>query len=144
MRVLPSIRCSIRAVTVQIKLDDPRRGPRRSFALEGRSRSIFVPSVPRPHRGNWRKSQTIWRPRRDLNPCYRRESSCFRVHSCHQGVDLAATLSRLGQPERAADLQDETARLEPTALYLSWAAGYNIVASGFIEARAMAGSSGGP
>ena len=50
-------------------------------------------------------------------------------------TNLAATLSRLGQLKRAADEEDETARLEPTALYLSWAAQDDINASRFNEAR---------
>jgi eukaryotic-like serine/threonine-protein kinase len=50
-------------------------------------------------------------------------------------IDLAYTLARLGQPKRAADEEDEAARLEPSALYLSWAAMYNIMASRFNAAR---------
>ena len=50
-------------------------------------------------------------------------------------TNLADTLLRLGQLKRAADVQDETARLEPSALYFSWAAAENINASRFNEAR---------
>jgi len=50
-------------------------------------------------------------------------------------TNLAGTLLRLGQLKRAADVQDETARLEPSALYFSWAAAENINASRFNEAR---------
>jgi eukaryotic-like serine/threonine-protein kinase len=50
-------------------------------------------------------------------------------------TNLAETLLELGQPKRAADLQDETARLEPSSLYFSWAARENITASRFNEAR---------
>jgi eukaryotic-like serine/threonine-protein kinase len=50
-------------------------------------------------------------------------------------TNLAATLRKLGQLKRAADLDDETARLEPSPLYFSWAALYNINASRFSEAR---------
>jgi hypothetical protein len=50
-------------------------------------------------------------------------------------TNLAHTLLKLGQPKRAADLEDETARLEPSTLYFSWAASDNIVASRFKEAR---------
>jgi eukaryotic-like serine/threonine-protein kinase len=50
-------------------------------------------------------------------------------------TNLAYTLHKLGQLGRAADVEDETARLEPTALYFSWAAAANIVASRFNEAR---------
>jgi eukaryotic-like serine/threonine-protein kinase len=50
-------------------------------------------------------------------------------------TNLAHTLSKLGQHNRAADLEDETARLEPSPLYFSWAAGENINASRFNEAR---------
>jgi DNA-binding winged helix-turn-helix (wHTH) protein/Flp pilus assembly protein TadD len=50
-------------------------------------------------------------------------------------TNLAYTLDELGQLGRAADIQDETARLDPTALYFSWAASANIVASRFNEAR---------
>jgi eukaryotic-like serine/threonine-protein kinase len=50
-------------------------------------------------------------------------------------TNLAATLRNLGQLKRAADLEDETARLEPSPLYFSWAAEYNIEASRFNEAR---------
>ena len=49
--------------------------------------------------------------------------------------NLAFTLLKLGQLKRVADLQDETARLEPSPLYFSWAAGANIDASRFNEAR---------
>jgi tetratricopeptide (TPR) repeat protein len=50
-------------------------------------------------------------------------------------TNLAHTLHKLGQPKRAADLEDETARLEPSSLYFSWAARDNISASRFSEAR---------
>jgi tetratricopeptide (TPR) repeat protein len=50
-------------------------------------------------------------------------------------TNLAATLRKLGQPQQAADVEDETARLEPSPLYFSWAAMYNINASRFSEAR---------
>ena len=50
-------------------------------------------------------------------------------------TNLSATLVELGQPKRAADLADETARLEPSPLYFSWAARENIAASRFNEAR---------
>ena len=50
-------------------------------------------------------------------------------------TNLAFTLRKLGQPRRAADLQDETARLEPSPLYFLWAAEFNMDASRFNEAR---------
>jgi eukaryotic-like serine/threonine-protein kinase len=50
-------------------------------------------------------------------------------------TNLAVTLLKLGQLKRGADLQDETARLEPSPLYFFWAAEYNISASRFNEAR---------
>ena len=50
-------------------------------------------------------------------------------------TNLANTLLRLGQLQRAADAQDETARLGPSPLYFSWAASFNMVASRFKEAR---------
>jgi eukaryotic-like serine/threonine-protein kinase len=50
-------------------------------------------------------------------------------------ANLAQTLLRLGQLKRAADVEDETARLEPSSLYFSWAARDNITASRFSEAR---------
>jgi eukaryotic-like serine/threonine-protein kinase len=50
-------------------------------------------------------------------------------------TNLANTLRRLGQPKRAADVQDETARLKPSPLYFSWAASANISASRFNQAR---------
>jgi serine/threonine protein kinase len=49
--------------------------------------------------------------------------------------NLAYTMVELGQLKRAADLEDETARLEPSPLYFSWAAEWNIDASRFNEAR---------
>ncbi len=49
--------------------------------------------------------------------------------------NLAYTLQRLGQPNRAADVEGETARLEPSPLYFWSAAGYNINAGRFNEAR---------
>ena len=49
--------------------------------------------------------------------------------------NLAYTLVELGQLKHAADLEDETARLEPSPLYFSWAAEWNIDASRFNEAR---------
>jgi len=51
-------------------------------------------------------------------------------------TDLAHTLLKLGQLKRAADIEGETARLEPSSLYFSWAARDNITASRFSEARA--------
>ncbi len=50
-------------------------------------------------------------------------------------TNLAHTLRKLGQPKRAADLEDETAQQEPSSLYFSWAAEWNINASRFNEAR---------
>ena len=49
--------------------------------------------------------------------------------------NLAVTLARLGQPKRAAELEDETARLEPSTLYFSCAAAANINASRFSQAQ---------
>jgi tetratricopeptide (TPR) repeat protein len=49
--------------------------------------------------------------------------------------NLAYTLTRLGQLKRAADLADETARLDPSTLYLVKAADANITGSKFNEAR---------
>jgi eukaryotic-like serine/threonine-protein kinase len=49
--------------------------------------------------------------------------------------NLAYTLNRLGQLKRAADVEDETARLEPSPLYFWLAALYNINAGRFNEAR---------
>jgi DNA-binding winged helix-turn-helix (wHTH) protein len=49
--------------------------------------------------------------------------------------NLAITLRNLGQPKRAADVEDETARLEPSPLYFSWAASANISASRLNQAR---------
>jgi len=49
--------------------------------------------------------------------------------------NMAITLRELGQLSRAADLEDETARLEPSALYFSWAASANVRASRYKEAR---------
>src|SRR5580698_3305364 len=48
---------------------------------------------------------------------------------------LAHTLHKLGQLNRAADLEDETAQLAPSSLYFSWAARDNMIASRFNEAR---------
>jgi DNA-binding winged helix-turn-helix (wHTH) protein/Flp pilus assembly protein TadD len=48
--------------------------------------------------------------------------------------NLANTLFLLGQLNRAADAEDETARLAPGPLYFSWAAFANIIASRFKEA----------
>jgi len=50
-------------------------------------------------------------------------------------TNLAHTLFKLGQVKRAADLEDETARLEPSSLYFAWAALDDIIASRFNEAR---------
>jgi eukaryotic-like serine/threonine-protein kinase len=50
-------------------------------------------------------------------------------------TNLAHTLHKLGQPKRAADLEEETARLAPSSLYFSWAARDNITANRFHEAR---------
>jgi eukaryotic-like serine/threonine-protein kinase len=50
-------------------------------------------------------------------------------------TNLANTLRKLGQPKRSADMEDETARLEPSPLYFSWAASANISASRLNEAR---------
>lgn len=49
--------------------------------------------------------------------------------------NLAYTLSRLGQLNRAADVEDETARLEPSPLYFWLAALYSINSSRLNEAR---------
>ena len=49
--------------------------------------------------------------------------------------NLENTLNGLGQPNRAADVGDEMARLEPSPLYFSSAAADNIIASRFKEAR---------
>jgi eukaryotic-like serine/threonine-protein kinase len=49
--------------------------------------------------------------------------------------NLANTLFQLGQLNRAADAEDEAARLGPSPLQFSWAAFSNIVASRFNEAR---------
>ncbi len=49
--------------------------------------------------------------------------------------NLANTLFQLGQLNRAADAEDETARLGPSPLHFSWAAFGNIVASRFKQAR---------
>jgi DNA-binding winged helix-turn-helix (wHTH) protein/tetratricopeptide (TPR) repeat protein/tRNA A-37 threonylcarbamoyl transferase component Bud32 len=50
-------------------------------------------------------------------------------------ANLAHTLLKLGQLKRAADVEDETARLKPSALYFLWAATENTRASRFNEAR---------
>ena len=49
--------------------------------------------------------------------------------------NLANTLFQLGQLNRAADAQDETARLGPSPLQFSWAVFGNIIASRFNDAR---------
>ena len=49
--------------------------------------------------------------------------------------NLAYTLFELGQLKRASDVEDETARLEPSPLYFWLAAWFNINASRFNEAR---------
>jgi eukaryotic-like serine/threonine-protein kinase len=49
-------------------------------------------------------------------------------------TNLANTLFHLGQLNRAADAEDETARLAPSPLHYSWAASGNIIASRFKEA----------
>jgi eukaryotic-like serine/threonine-protein kinase len=49
--------------------------------------------------------------------------------------NMANVMARLGQPNRAADLENETARLEPSPLYFSWAALVNINANRLNEAR---------
>ncbi len=49
--------------------------------------------------------------------------------------NLANTLFPLGQLNRAADAEDETARLGPSPLHFAWAAFGNIIASRFNEAR---------
>jgi eukaryotic-like serine/threonine-protein kinase len=49
-------------------------------------------------------------------------------------TSLANTLFQLGQLNRAADAEDETARLGPSPLHFSWAASANIIASRFKEA----------
>jgi eukaryotic-like serine/threonine-protein kinase len=49
--------------------------------------------------------------------------------------NLAQTVWELGQLKRAADLEDEAARLKPSALYISWAAEANIDASRLNEAK---------
>ena len=51
-------------------------------------------------------------------------------------TNLSDTLLKLGQLNRAADAEDETARLGPSPLFFSWAAFANITASRFKEARA--------
>jgi DNA-binding winged helix-turn-helix (wHTH) protein len=48
--------------------------------------------------------------------------------------NLANTLFQLGQLNRAADAEDEMARLAPSPLHFSWAAFGNIIASRFKEA----------
>jgi len=50
-------------------------------------------------------------------------------------TNLSNTLLKLGQLKRAADAEDETARLGPSPLYFSWAASANMIASRFKEAR---------
>jgi eukaryotic-like serine/threonine-protein kinase len=50
-------------------------------------------------------------------------------------TNLANTLRKLGQLKRAADVENETARLEPSPLYFSWAASANISAGRFSQAR---------
>jgi eukaryotic-like serine/threonine-protein kinase len=50
-------------------------------------------------------------------------------------TNLAHTLLRLGQLQRAADVQDETARLEPSPLYFSVAGSGNLSASRFNQAK---------
>jgi eukaryotic-like serine/threonine-protein kinase len=50
-------------------------------------------------------------------------------------TNLSNTLRKLGQLKRAADVEDETARLEPSSLYFAWAAATNISASRLNEAR---------
>jgi tetratricopeptide (TPR) repeat protein len=50
-------------------------------------------------------------------------------------TNLSNTLLKLGQLKRAADAEDETARLGPSPLYFSWAASTNLIASRFKEAR---------
>jgi tetratricopeptide (TPR) repeat protein len=50
-------------------------------------------------------------------------------------TNLAYTLQEFGQLKRAADLEDETARLEPSPLYFSWAARIDMSASRFNQAR---------
>ncbi len=47
---------------------------------------------------------------------------------------LANTLFQLGQLDRAADAEDEMARLGPSPLHFSWAVAANIIASRFKEA----------
>src|SRR5580692_3359942 len=49
-------------------------------------------------------------------------------------ANLRAAFVYLGQPDRAADVEDETARLQPSPLYFSSAAGANLDASRFNEA----------
>jgi eukaryotic-like serine/threonine-protein kinase len=49
--------------------------------------------------------------------------------------NLAFTLITMGQLQRAADVENETARLEPNPLYFSVAAFYNIVAGRLNDAR---------
>jgi tetratricopeptide (TPR) repeat protein len=49
--------------------------------------------------------------------------------------NMGVTLRALGQLNRAADLENEAARLESSALYFYWAAAANISASRFKEAR---------
>jgi eukaryotic-like serine/threonine-protein kinase len=50
-------------------------------------------------------------------------------------TNLAYTLSRVGQLKRAADVEDETARLEPSPLYFLMAVRLNITASRFSMRR---------
>jgi eukaryotic-like serine/threonine-protein kinase len=50
-------------------------------------------------------------------------------------TNLSNTLLKLGQLTRAADAEDETARLAPSPLYFSWAASFNIIASRFKAAK---------
>jgi eukaryotic-like serine/threonine-protein kinase len=57
-------------------------------------------------------------------------------------TNLAYTLSKLGQLKRASDVEDETARLEPSPLYFWLAAWLNINASRFNEARSWLAQAG--
>jgi eukaryotic-like serine/threonine-protein kinase len=49
--------------------------------------------------------------------------------------NLSYIAARHGQLDRAADLADETARLEPSPLYFAWAAEHNIDANRFNDAK---------
>jgi hypothetical protein len=51
---------------------------RKIYRVFPRSRNTVVPFCAYEHFGDWLQvPQKIWRPRRDLNPCYRRERVQF-------------------------------------------------------------------